>query len=339
MRLKACRSQEPVGVSNLTHRNSGSALFQAQEIDMSGKRANSPGKRKQHKADDFKLIKGVTHSTESRLHEAKIFTLSQLAAITPANLAELIGNLEGVTEERIIEQEWIGQARILASKSGKEQVEEPSPIENMENEGFVVDLFLDDNKQVRKTQVLQVKSDEGDEWEGWDETRLINFFIQRAKIKLPLKVGQTEVVIAEAKAAIAKPIAPPLEQPANPPKVINLRSLEMIPANHQKASRLIKSGESFNVRLSFGIDDRLKSKSFEYAAFISAIKYGGNSRRVLRQIRGVINAGDDAIMVEVNRPDWQPGLYKIEAMLELSQALLDSAVTHSAITRTALQVY
>ena len=49
--------------------------------------------------------------------------------------------------------------------------------------------------------------------------------------------------------------------------------------------------------------------------------------------------GDDAVMVEIHRPDLQLGLYKIEAALEISPTFLKSAVVHSAVTQASLQVY
>jgi hypothetical protein len=309
---------------------------------MSSKRGNSPGKRKPPKSDDFKLIKGITPSIEGRLREAQIFTFSQLAAITPANLAELIGGFGGVSEERIIEQNWLGQARELAPISSKKQDEEAVPVSDIENEGFVVDLFLDGEKQVRKTQVLQVKSGEGDEWEGWDETRLINFFIRRTEMRLSEKRHEAEAAVATAKTVISdEPASSPAERSGSQAGVVNLRSVETIPANNEKASRLIKSGEPFRVRLSFGIDDPLKSNidSFDYALFISASKFGENSRQTLRQAQGMINVADDAIMVDVPRPDLQPGLYKIEATLEINPTSTISPISHSAITTAAVQVY
>jgi len=306
---------------------------------MSGKRANPSGKRKPPKGDNFKLIKGVTHSIESRLHEARIFTFSQLAAISPANLAELMGGLKGVCEERIIEQEWISQAQQLAANVDRGRVDELASAENIGNEGFVVDLFLDDEKRVRKTQVLQVKSGEGEEWEGWDEARLINFFLERAQLRLSPKRDEKEVVPTKT-AAASQPAGVPADQSRTPYEGISLRGLEMIRANHQTPSKLIKSGEPFNVRLSYGMDDQMKaSASFEYTAFISAIKYGENSRQLLRRIQGMINAGDDAITVEVNRPNLRPGLYKIEAALEIGPTFPKPAVRHSVLTQAALQVY
>jgi len=90
----------------------------------------------------------------------------------------------------------------------------------LENEGFVVDLFLDQSKQVRLTQVLHVKSNDGEGWDGWDERRLMDFFIDRAQLSIPEPViaipkpaagksEQAEIVISRDEAVDLAPDEPP----------------------------------------------------------------------------------------------------------------------------------
>jgi hypothetical protein len=62
------------------------------------------------------------------------------------------------------------------------------PDEQLNNIGFVVELFLNDRGQVQLTQALQVKSAEGEVWDGWDENRLIDFFVRHASLRLPATV-------------------------------------------------------------------------------------------------------------------------------------------------------
>src|SRR6185369_13080075 len=67
------------------------------------------------------------------------------------------------------------------------------PDEQLDNIGFVVELFLNDRGQVHMTQALQVKSAEGEVWDGWDENRLIDFFVRHASLRLPASViSQTQ---------------------------------------------------------------------------------------------------------------------------------------------------
>jgi hypothetical protein len=157
---------------------------------------------------------------------------------------------------------------------------------------------------------------------------------------LPQNRDGKEVALQEKAAPVSQSTSAATAQSASPREAISLRDVEMIRANHQKPSRLIKSGESFNVRLAYAMNEQMRSNgAFEYTALITAIKYGATSRQLLRRLQGVVNAGDEAIMVEVSRPDLPPGLYKIEAALEISPASTKSAVKHSVITQTAMQVY
>ena len=81
-------------------------------------------------ADDLKLINGIGPAVESRLHGVGIFTFAQLAALSPADIAASVSDLTGLTTERIIKQDWIGQARRLAASSKStetQQAEETEP--------------------------------------------------------------------------------------------------------------------------------------------------------------------------------------------------------------------
>jgi hypothetical protein len=64
--------------------------------------------------DDLKLINGIGPGVEKRLNSIGIYTYSQLAALSPADIAASLANLSGLSTERIIKQDWVGQARRLA---------------------------------------------------------------------------------------------------------------------------------------------------------------------------------------------------------------------------------
>ncbi len=59
----------------------------------------------------------------------------------------------------------------------------------LDNIGFVIELFLDDLRQVRLTQALQVRSAEGESWDGWDEERLTGFFVKHGQLSVPTTSG------------------------------------------------------------------------------------------------------------------------------------------------------
>ena len=62
--------------------------------------------------DDLKLISGVGPGLEKKLRDAGITSYSQIAALTPAEIAELEANVIKFTG-RITRDDWIGQAQQL----------------------------------------------------------------------------------------------------------------------------------------------------------------------------------------------------------------------------------
>jgi predicted flap endonuclease-1-like 5' DNA nuclease len=65
--------------------------------------------------DDLKLISGVGPGLEKKLHDAGITSYSQIAALTPAEIAELEANVVKFTG-RITRDDWIGQAQQLMNR-------------------------------------------------------------------------------------------------------------------------------------------------------------------------------------------------------------------------------
>jgi len=64
-----------------------------------------------HEPDDLKVIKGIGPEIERRLHEAGIMSFAQLAALTPADLENILGSM---IKRLANEQDLLDQARELA---------------------------------------------------------------------------------------------------------------------------------------------------------------------------------------------------------------------------------
>lgn len=79
--------------------------------------------------DDLKLINGIGPAVEKRLNSFDITTYHKLAAMSPADVAAAVADLAGLSAERIIKQDWIGQARKLASDQALAHIETPLPVE------------------------------------------------------------------------------------------------------------------------------------------------------------------------------------------------------------------
>jgi hypothetical protein len=82
---------------------------------MAGKRFDKSQPVEPPNSDDLKLINGIGRVVENRLHERSVYTFAQLSALSPADIAAAVADVAGLTAERIIKQDWIGQARRLAA--------------------------------------------------------------------------------------------------------------------------------------------------------------------------------------------------------------------------------
>src|SRR5438876_8291182 len=91
---------------------------------MSEERSDTSRSVEQPDSDDLKLINGIGIAVEDRLHDHGIYTFAQLVALSPADIAAAVVGLAGLSAERIIKQNWIGQARKLASKSISSKIQE-----------------------------------------------------------------------------------------------------------------------------------------------------------------------------------------------------------------------
>jgi hypothetical protein len=97
---------------------------------MSKKRSDTSRGEEQREINDLKLINGIGPTVERRLHGIGCFTYAQLAALSSADIAAAVAGISGLTSERIIKYDWIGQAQKLASESisseAREEVEAPA---------------------------------------------------------------------------------------------------------------------------------------------------------------------------------------------------------------------
>jgi hypothetical protein len=216
-----------------------------------------------------------------------------------------------------------------------------TPEIGLENEGFVIDLFLDHQRQVRLTQIMHVKSTDGDVWEGWDENRLKNFFISRANLAVPEAGSETEPALS-LQALPVDSAAEPVEEltspdmssgvemsgPANAPleqKETSIdqgkdHGIEIIPLDAQSAARRIAHGEPFRVRLLLADRHfaRTGEKPLDFRVAISAIKKGPNSKFFIAADRGAIKSTDEMIQITVPRQCLERGVYSIAASLDIS---------------------
>jgi extracellular elastinolytic metalloproteinase len=163
--------------------------------------------------DDFQLINGIGPTMKNRLHNAGILTYAQLAALTPEEIIAKLG-LSAMSAKNVVKQDWVGQARQLAPAPeqelteiealAEEQVEGREPIEaqNVDDSSvgrqhyatFTVELLLGEESEVRRTRVKHIQEGEQETWAGWEDGRLVSFFVEHASLRSP--EGQTKRSIA-----------------------------------------------------------------------------------------------------------------------------------------------
>ncbi len=305
--------------------------------------AKAKGAEAPPSATNFRQIKGINQLAEARLHRAGITTFEELANLQPEEMLTALGNLKGFTVKQIIAQDWIGQALKLAGQK---------PLANgaLGSEGFIVDIFLSQKKHVHSTQILHVSSAEGEQWQGWDSDRLLDFIVMRSGLVRP----PAEAVMAESLAPeITAPpatLAPPEEPAAPPPPMpiatppepspaLLIGAFEMIPSHSQRPSKLLRKGESFDLRLSLEAQQNIlfQEGTFDYSATIFAKDLEASHPISLGVVRGVLAAADEAIVMSMPRQNLPAGTYRLEAALIVCKGA--KPIGSPAQMRTIFQVF
>jgi len=134
--------------------------------------------------DDFKLIDGIGQAIEKRLHRAGIVTYAQLASLSPTEIASLVG-LAGLSADQIAKRDWIAKARERAALSAPSNlpIDTPPLPERQHYATFTVELLLDEDSNVRRTRVRYIQEGAQDVWAGWEDGRLVRFFVEQAALR------------------------------------------------------------------------------------------------------------------------------------------------------------
>lgn len=223
----------------------------------------------------------------------------------------------------------------------------------LDNEGFVIDLFLDQQKQVHLTQVLHVKSNDGEAWEGWNAKRLTDFFIGRAQLSVPEPlteiIEETESVISQDNRIedidaelTSKHASPDAEVETKQPEPASLRqyaiteselpavaaeisqpivhAVEIVSTYTNRAGRSLARREPFDVQILLEETNLLamEETDFDYTLLVSAYKSGQNSKYFIAADRGLIKSSDQAIRVNIPRQNLEPGAYRLRAEIAIT---------------------
>lgn len=127
-------------------------------------------------------INGIGPKTEERLNAAGVFTLSQLAALSAAEVAAICGDL--VKGPVAAARNWIDQAVQLLVELETQEEKSARTGNGLHYAVFHVKLLLDDDAQVRRTEVNPLlASAKPYKAAGWQPNEVVEYIEDQASLK------------------------------------------------------------------------------------------------------------------------------------------------------------
>jgi hypothetical protein len=287
-------------------------------------------------SDDLKVIHGIGPGIENRLHKAGIRSYTQLAGLSPKEVVSALGTMIGMTEERVIDQDWIGQARSLEAES------EPVLVESVEKDSnsisrkhyatFTVELLLDDENQVRRTRTTHFQSDADETWAGWEQERLVRFFIDRAALKIP-----TPQAIPVDVPVVAPEPAPAMLRLAGEPKLVEFSA---VPDGENRPQHVIPSSQFFGVTITLdmsGITAPLENP-LSYHLRLNSHNLKSQTRQTMRELNGSFPLADRET-IHLDKLNLEEGIYRLEASVTIGSTTGEDQPIMAFLEGNLLRVY
>lgn len=260
--------------------------------------------------DTIQLIDGIGPAIEKRLHSIGIYTFAQLAALSPADIAASVADIAGLTTERIIKQDWIGQARRLASEL--QTASKQAEVAGQDEEPLVPDARV-----VEETVVAETTVEEEVIAEPEQET-----LVAPQPDILPLR--ETDLASTHRRTVEPGPTLI-LVRSTVPRRVLagtlSLRELKLMTSHPYEHTSIVRHNQPF--RLSVTLDARQIVAAPEARPVYEAIIYGRqistSQRQKMGEARGNISIAND-VAVEVEGIANSPGFYRLEVMVTLFEA-------------------
>ena len=293
--------------------------------------------------DDFLQIRGINSKISARLQEAGVTAFAQLAALSVLEIAERLGPKVGVAATQIAKQDWIGQARLLAA----EPLEDGFDSAHLQATSYVVELYLDADRRVNRTRILDVKTGDEDAWPSWDENRLLDFFANRPELDLS---AAPAVDLSESSGSPGPETLSPESDTAKSffQAVLSSAQLDIIPNGLASPSAILGRDQPFQVRLAFAMANAGTSqRTLDYTAVVTAKSMGCPDLLDLAQADGATDfdaSSHKEVTLNVpseNGATLRPGMYRTQALLTVfdSQAKGRPIVLRSLVEGSLLQVY
>jgi hypothetical protein len=265
---------------------------------MSKKRSDTSRGEESSDFDDLKLINGIGPAVERRLHGIGTYTYAQLAALSPADIAAAVAGIGGLTSERIIKQDWIGQAYKLASESisskAQEEVEVPA-------EPVVPPIV----SQVE----LAAQTDKKNE--------SVPPVVAEPELAAPVaEVTESAPPVVATPGAKEAHIRPPVVALIGKPR---LHQIETVSADTDTPQNFFARDQPFNVHLTLDLSNvRIPDDTqFSYRASIYSKSLEGYPRQVVGESGGIITS-IDKVTVSVEGIALPKGTYRLKAVVILN---------------------
>lgn len=329
---------------------------------MAKKRSNTSREMELPGADDFKIINGIGPAVEARLHRVGIYTFAQLANLTPADIAASVSDLSGLTAERIIKQDWLGQARQLSRESTpmESQKDTENVIEPDQHSRFAVKLEEDIQTPMEPQQHAQLEVEPQEDAKAQNGLQPHATFTVELLLNEDNEVLSTELVHVQSgekeslvgwqasqlidflvqRAGLkllpveTSPPIPEVTSPAPLPaaptgalNVLHLRELETVSVATNDQCGILPSDQPFDVRLTLDFTDvKVPGNSaLNYKANIYARRLGDRRRQTVGETQGTISViPEDKAIINVEGTALQQGIYRLEAAVKLTMTAMDT---------------
>jgi hypothetical protein len=283
--------------------------------------------------DDLKRIRGIGPAIAQRLQTAGVVSFAQLAALSPAEVVQRIGN---VSARRIIHEKWIGQARRLAAqrKSNRRRRKPAHVSERLHYATFTVELLLDEENVVHHSKVVHIQSGGEGTWADWSEAKLVSFFVEHAG----LPAQQTPPTTS------AESVELPVQRPVLPPPLdgaLRLNAVEIVASGGSCPATRLRHDGPFEIRLIPDLAGVIHAADYavEYVAEIYAKRLGDKSRQLIAGARDILLSAD-AISIPIGGGMLAPGIYRFDAVLTLYAVEQPGSHSITASQKsTLIQVY
>jgi len=286
---------------------------EARVPDQSGTEVEPGGEvESERHTDDFKRIRGIGRAVELRLHQSGVRSYAELAALLEAEIAEKAR----VALQKVTEQDWRGQATELAEQSSAvepERSDTPSG-DQQHYEVFTVEFLLTEDKEVRRTRVVHVRSSQEASWPGWATKELLDFMTQHGALP-----ARPETGVPAATPVVHEPVRPPAATLVRAPRP-RVRKLQALPLGATKPQWLLPADQPFTIRVTLDLPELedADEQQAEYVVLLAAKPVDGSPRQAIGEARGRLGA--PAADLRVQSGGLRPGLYRLEGAVQLGAA-------------------